>query len=119
MQSVTSKKREKQRKKQKERGKLLIYLYNYFSSSMLAFESTTIAKLTLKEYVVSRDYFRFCDKNTFSCNCSVFFNYLWCKHSLASMIIMKDASVPVGLEEVIGPRNRGRPSKRGKALDKI
>jgi len=35
------------------------------------------------------------------------------------MILMKNEAVPQGLEEFIGPKVRGRPSKRGKALNKI
>lgn len=75
--------------------------------------------MTLKDYIESKDFFRFCDVKTYQCDCSVFYNYLWCKHSLASMILRKEGCVPQGLTELIGPKKVGRPSKRGKALDKI
>ena len=73
----------------------------------------------MQEFITARDYFRFCETATAKCTCSVFFNYMWCKHSLATLIVLKDSSVPGGLEELIGPYSRGRPSKRGKALDKM
>ena len=83
------------------------------------FESSKISNMFLDEFISSRDYFRFVDTKTIHCTCSVFFNYLWCKHTLATLISLNDSSVLYGLEELLGPHSRGRPSKRGKALDKI